>query len=1015
MKQAAVRTMASSEVVSIIRHSGDTLDADSKRRRRVTRVGRMASVAAGAFPLFASGSYLTYPENYITPLLTGTAIGVAAHAGRHIVNKRRIATAEALQTVVRDELDEPVDIIRAKSHDNDDTIIVRWYGVDNAAMTHDTPSNLRHRAATVANFARDNDIEKIVVGVGDSDDDLTELGGGYVSDQKHLPWIGIEDYASDEQVKALTPQGLESFIDECLAERDDELLRSLVDVIDDTRLSELLDEYTSTHDENALLAIKQVARFAIERNADSTDSVRVYSEDGVPLRQRSDVITQVKGGGVRRIAVFPSVDSTREPGARYLETTSVASVAGFPDYTRMRAAFDDPDFITQIDTAKAWAVLYAVIHERDTDTAQQLAVNRSANGNNRDGATLFERIGEARDRYGLDDAEVYKKRRLRRMLAVVTLTALPMGAGIGAGMAFSAESNAAVSQLNTACEQYFHVKDTNFYTDCYPGVGDKATVYNRRAHGLQTDYNKSLNKLDGALLKYQTEVPAYIAQFLVDHAGLNAAAQLSSAFQDKELQKHASLIAKLHGTPPDMYAKDAQNSLIGDVPGSENRIVYTIKPLRGGSSAGYWPTQQFNRVDATSQSTTVFHNGSINFSYTPPENQEGVSNVSYTVPYELNDIEKQNPDYMVETPYIGFKLDGSASSNEAVALPVKQGYTIIGARYVDKADPSRVMPVSINNPNGIAPTAMPFGTGQITSLQNPALQYWIKKTNVTTRPVSQMSAEALDGIHVLSTADKRTVAVAVRGALGLADTASPDEVLAAIRDHHTYAYTPFTRQNVNPVVMSKKNSVQLMTTVGGVLADLKSYNCNLASAEYLLATLDDSSKRALETGFRNDGENNYLTTQGAHAWTIDSAGHVVDPTPQRMAPGVKPRTNIDTTPASKPDKNWTLLDLINERDAELALGALGLLMAWKERRKLAARSGGALVKGLFATKAVQQVVDHHIHTLYASPDAEYTPRPGTKISGYEAARKYVNNIPTGSGPRSLRPLDHFVRSYADRT
>ncbi|HEU0266173.1 MAG TPA: hypothetical protein VFQ70_00930 [Candidatus Saccharimonadaceae bacterium] len=1012
MNKVARRPTSSGVAVEAIRTKGDTLDADPRRRRRVISLGRIAAVSAGIFPFFATGSYPSYPQNYIMPVTTVLALGAAMRAGQGIMARRRVNRAEEMQASVRRELDEPLDIVKVGPR-HKESVVMRWYGLDGNAIEVSASSGLRERTRKVAEFARLNEIHSIAIGVGE-DDETADLGGEFVSNRKRLKWVDLDDLASDERVRTLSPQELEEYVYEKLDARDDTLLQRLIQKIDDGHLSELFEEYLGAHDEQALAKIKRRARYAIERSAGSSGFLRDYSSGGVPIRQRVDVSAQVQSGNIHRTAVSPPVDATRAPSSRYLEIIPVARLVGFSSYEEVKQALETPEFIADMTADKAWAALYSVIHARDLEAKQQSEA-RDNSDEIAEEMTLFERLAASVNRRDVADVDVYKKRRLERMLAVVGLTLLPASVvGGGTGVAFFAASNAATTKLNAECVKYFHDKSYSILDDCYPGLqSEKFEEFSRHVHGLQEHYNKTVNTINNALLGYESTLPTDALQFMINHSGIDS---LSGTLTSQQIQQLSGQLEITHGASPDMYTKDRSNSLIGDVPGKDNKIVYTVKSLNGLPVAGYWPTQHFNQVDATTSTSGVFIGGSADFLYSEPLRKVDTSPPAfYQPPSKLSNIMKQHPDFMVETPYIGYKMDQFGVTIGTTALPVKTGFRIVGARYVDKNNPSDSIPAVVGEANGDALTAQPSNTNGnsffLGTVQNPVLQYWIKKTNVIARPKYSIGAETPNG-EQLSKKSMQNIAQTVRRDLGLSALATPAQVFSSVHDDHTYAYSPFQRQHIAPVSLARKDSTQVLEAVGGVLADLKSYNCNIASAEYILATLDDPSHRALETGFHNLGHDNFLTMQDAHAW-INTDDGILDPTPSKLAPGVKLRTKVEKTPDPKISKEWTFLDLVDKRNIALAIGAAGLLVMLKKRRNLIARAERILVGAGLSSKVAQNTINRRIHALYAPPGSSYRKRD-EKLSAHDTAQRYVNNIPKEiPSTRWGKAIDARIRNYDD--
>ncbi|MEO6761648.1 MAG: hypothetical protein ABI220_04715, partial [Candidatus Saccharimonadales bacterium] len=425
----------------------------------------------------------------------------------------------------------------------------------------------------------------------------------------------------------------------------------------------------------------------------------------------------------------------------------------------------------------------------------------------------------------------------------------------------------------------------------------------------------------------------------------------------------------LHDPPAGVYTGEVSQTFTGDVNIGQNKTVYSVTSLSGLPEPSYWYGNEFNLMG--------YSNYNLGFS---DDSESYASPVQ--VSHSVAAIGLQKPDFMVETSYL--------SSTRLTSAPVPQGGRIVGAMVVDQADPDKTSQVQVlNDPQRgtYYVRVNPINMNQL-GINKPVLKYWIK--------VDKTPSIKAEAPMVLGGGDEVAVAEEIKKALGLSKSATNQEVYEAIKDKF-YSFAPLKDAGLTNRDFPGGDSENQTDVIefGQLVAHLESLNCNLASAEYLLGTVDNfASKQILVTGFHDNGDSK-LTQLEAHAWVVDDKGKVIDPTPSRMAPGHE-------APNLSPEDGS---DVVNNKagfpylpTGEALVGAAFLILGFRRRRTILRQIGLAQAALTFALPGIDKTEQSLNRLLYSDGAKAQLPKMPERQAG-EVRRSYIANIPEGGFSR----------------
>ncbi|HEY1085251.1 MAG TPA: hypothetical protein VGE34_00810 [Candidatus Saccharimonadales bacterium] len=974
-----------SEALSGILRKGDTLDAHDKRLRMRSQMGKAGLCGAipGAVHGLSSWTSFTAVEGLVTPALLAGVLGAGVSYSGHRVTKRRIKHAETLQQAIRNEIDETVDVFRVFRHQSgkrfsqDHELVLRWYGLDHMgkqALSSDMAERMRH----VADFADKHEIPCIQVDAKLFPDEESEEGGALTE------YTLIEDeYAPDATVD-VSPDTLRELAAELVSDQQSFLADAIIKQLQDPLLDKLFAQYKATKHPELRSKVLAHVRAAIERDGDTIEmQTEMVGMDR--FSNRAIVRHQLNGGTVQAFS------ESRHPmtglnGVRYTGERSLASFAGFGSREEMVAMLKTTDIATISDKQLLRAALYDLLYNA-ADTADIAALSHNTSDVAPDEtASLFMRLAD-RDK----SVDTITRGKLVRAFAGIAIIGGSFVAGHLAGYGVYEHQAANRKAEEEACKEYAGTH-YDFFEDGGSVVSceiDEDVLRRYREIYPASRFQLGAESLVSGVHEADMTVSSQLATFLINGIGVENLTKLFPIYDGDVSQEWIEEVGKkLHGFVPEVYASSSSEKFIGDVSNTSNKVLFTVTSLSADvSTKGYWQNSMNVALNA---SRTLQDRGHIRFSGVPIG---GESELPLNLASQQTDIEQLNPEYMVETPYLGFDEFGT----QDVDLPVIMGGTIVGARYVDKANPSEYIPADISRIGSQYFTNTEQNiVDHVKNMEQPVLQYWVKSDG------DQIHAQPLrvydDNQEGLSKSDQREIASQVRQELGLASDASDEEVYKVIKSK-LYAYEPFKYAGVDQYVSlaPKAKGKDIIEEVGAVIAHLEALNCNVAAASFLTATLDSSENYNLMTGYRDNGDGK-LVQQEAHAWVVDGDGSIVDPTPSTFAPGVEPREKIDE---ALPESSSKSGDFPFGLSAGVLLGAACMAVGWKRRQDLQRMSDSARTKLTLAYSGVHEAHEAIQFARYA--------RPGTTSLSADSQRRYTVDELLREPPvlKTERPASRF--------
>lgn len=1005
------RALPPEEAVESFRRGGDNFSQDERLKRWWNPIYPAAVVGAIlphgivygiAFPIES------YPG---MGALLAASMGVAGITDV-VTTRRETRQALANHKVITEQLGgEQTDLIRVGSRGHRE-LLLRWYGLDSEDPSSVDPDEVRERATKITNFAEEHNIPTIAVGAALFPDVVgRHEGPTYITDKIQARLGAITDEICADEVVELTPAELRELASRIEAVRNDSALETLISRLGDKRLVSFY-ESLAEHREYALANLERSTRAALERGLGDSSTRVVRSEDGTPVRQRVSKQTTLHGGHLTALEVtkdqFTGLDTVE-----WCADGTLPRKFGYQGFEEMIA-----DVLSHIDEAsnlELAAAIYELVR-REKNNLQTAVSTTDYTQNTADVVTsLRERL------YGniAPSGEPYTLRRKHRKQTAIVYGALAgtVLAGIGAGEGVGAAADSGRSQQQAAYEQFVAENSSSEGSpDMQPGVsleydrhsphGDRERYeqFAAQYNGLSDHINRALIDVYNGAEALDSAVASRFVWAMIELIGLDnippGSGSSSSHLEVKWLDELAKFAENLE-FPPDSHSAIGGSTFVGDTKIGSNKMLYSITSPVGLPTAGYWITGSSHLVEPdTSAGAPPFSEKSVRFVERPYS----------TVQVALQpDYDQAFAAFEVETSHIGFYGDydhDGVSGGERVHgyMPVKIGYDVVAAEYFDKADPSKRLPAAVFRSLDGAYTVQAPIDERFTSLRmrQPALRYKLALSGVM--PSARSKLDTLD-FEPLQQSEREEIATSVRQALGLSADADDEEVLAAIRDEKEYSYTPFDRAGISDVKLSSQGN-DIITEMAEVIARLDTLNCNLASYLQLTATLDSDKANNLATGYLENGDG-FLAQVESHAWTYDSDGQVIDPTPTQLAAGETLVEDVEFAEAKKissPSK----LPIVGST----LLGAAMTVMAWRRRREI--RDAGDHWRAesvLVRSSALRGELAKAYFEVYGDPDQPSPPRRSSEPPQFgEALRQYVNNTPSEGLPRGNGLPSRVLRS-----
>lgn len=1000
-----------SEAIGHIKQCGDSHDTDTNNSTTEFNVGIAASGITTALIGSANGPPVVQLAQGVCLVVPLAGLTMAAY--RKLVSNKAEKVSTQVQSLAQEAFNgETVDVFKAGKQ-----LAIRWYDLDAPGIE---TQEIIGRSERIIETAREHSIDLITVGNGyfsDSEYGTVMHGATAIGETKkehesfRIPPYVAFDPESDVDVRSFTVDEFVETIKRLETLQESTLLGDIIDQLQSSTIKQLYD-YLQMDPSNEAIRRDLLLEIRTSLERDNSDIELALHRDSNGALHRLPVTT---------VSVINSPDNVTQwhhssdptTGRETVQLGNIATLAqsvGCENESALLALCKSRD-LKNIDMDKLLASAYILL----SDSSDRANANYKNLGYDTSTPT---------DTRAFLDGPIFKRRgsqfaenKLRERLFIF-LSAVSVVGGYAVGLSVSNLADHAYDRESERYETYL----TSTYPDSKSLDTSPITDNKRYKEYLKSD-RPWRSHIDYATFNsifswqdFNNEISKSIAEKIIETFP-NSASLVEDVVP---FARDAGYLKWLSGVeidaPPEMYTQAGSEAFTGDVILGKNRAIYSLTSLDGTETTGYWYRDTYNSIWALENPR---HGVSLSY------NTFDVSSETIPTLNTIDDVLAQQPSIMVETPYIGLYRGAVISGFDESSLPIRSDMEILGAFFIDAENPEDYTPIEIRKTGSgmiVAQTTEALGNVRNKRYTKPVLRYWLKKAEKA-QTIKPENTKRMDAVFIskndeaprnydnFNTAERSKIAIEVRKALGLSATATEAEVYKAVKDNHSYSYTPFadskTKININ-----ESEGSDIVSEYGAILANLESLNCNLAATLSTLATLDTASTR-LVTGFMADSGDNYLSSSEAHAWLVDQGGQIIDTTPYGAgveASGVLP-------PESPPSQKQSFA-ISPLQAAEILGGAIISVMAYRRRKEIAKATDKAVAQLALGSKGQQVAYNQVLHSLYGDPNSSFTPRKQSdKRSLPEMARGYVHNVPRRDfktfGPRTglIKLADGSVRRY----
>jgi len=973
-----------------IREHGDTMDRERRFKLYMGVPTFGAAAALAGLPLYSheSGGVNWLGSAPVYELGAGM-LGIGAYALSRAKNRKAVAAAEEQRVVIGNALQEPVDVVRTKGGKKEPhRLLLHWRGANSLGDDVDE-DDLTKRLATIIEFNEANKIDSVMLGadwlkdIVGGENKVTEYGrivDGRTAVSAHKDKdspskrITVTDLYADEHILIATNLEARKLIQKIETDK----VQSTISRIMEHVTNETVKRAHSSLTDNDIphQKFKDIVRFAVEREYDrhTTPGHRKERDEygGLTIRQRVHSQVTVSGSGHLQ---------EKSQWNDHLTKQAQLGIDGQTSLLRLHGVTSIEELITKITMSKDHdeRVTLSALH-LTLASQKQYAVpgEKSSIPQPR---TLFDRMGDEHlvtlprlDSLLPEDGdgptikyEHAESKIKRRRLAVGVFMAtgtFGFALGVPANMTHDYFDQSAKDQHAAAMEK---AKTDDTYINEKTGNFDKQQFekdYEAYLEGAGDSFDRQYLKAYAAIGEFDTNVSQYMLDKYTQVIG-SGLAPLSDKWHLKMLDKWRD--STLKTAPTTASSLSSGETGIRDVAvenGETNETIFSVTPLTGKTTKGYWYTDLMSNIDVSS--------GRLKYSRVSTESDEDSNASLYEIyPSDTTEINSRHPDFMVETPY----LLQSGKEKAPVALPMMQGQEVVGLRVEDVSDPTKTMSLTVEK--------FRSGTARVTiddraieemrakGIDHPKLLYWLRGTEETTiRPAGELTYPK--GVDMLQ------ISQDVRKALQLTDESTDAEVFNKIRDSKYYSFTPLADAGESLPAPSD-DPTKLLTELGTTLAQIDSLNCNLASSLFLLGTAPDMVVAEppdepvymkglnLATGLYDNGDHKLTQLEG-HDWLINGYAKVTDPTPNRSKDGA-----IDLSPRSKNTEHSTLpntLPFDSGRIPQAMFGAALLVMAWRRREQIRQSMDETRAQSATRAKSAPEALGTIITAVHGAPGSK---------------------------------------------
>ncbi len=918
----------SSELSAAIAEGGQHPDVvQSMPALRYPMFVRRAAELSALPPLVAISCNGLNPE----AIVTGSAyeVGALAVAGA-VYGAQRIRQGYAapkaleLQEALQQELKQPVDIQRGRRRDS---YALRWYGFD--AGYHEDgfdPASQVEEFARLVEAADQKRPPKIIVSANIYKDrpELSDLGSRM--EQSKRP---VEDRYADQELVKFTIEEAKQLAGVLRSEQAQDMVEDLLAVLRQRQPNHRLILSGITSDAAQRLTLKQLVRrsiedrlneesgFGIDRGSSGTEFMRYKTRTSALLSgthvMKTNMMTDVRG------AIKLQSDGLM-PLTRKQLGDMVTAIKANPDTA-------DP---ADIETA-LWLYLQAPIEDADS---RQTAPGRETGGNATEPIapsmntrlrtvqpTTFPWLGRYAQGVTKETATLtFRHSRIKQALGALLIFGGLSGAAMATGYVVRNQVDAAYAEARQNLKKdhpgessVFDSESVDRYWDEHPSISNR--LY--QAHA-------GLEKIDYTVLS--------ATQSLGKSVGLHPENLGLDDYTDSWLYTKLEQI-KLQAN---LYGANNGDVPIGDVDDKGKNIpVWKLESRGGASSTGYWNQSVAPRMGIGTSSTRFNGQHEENAWISFQASEKELENAERLDVPDVEAIDPKLPQLLVHGEQAFFVRDALEAGRKVLRLPVLDGTVINGLSIYSTMSDNR-QKISIDHQiyrlqDGTYQLVIPHDEAKSKFATTPedlvSITYVLQKDALAPKVRAVGETTIYDSpLHTaLTEEDRANIWQAAPGRpTGFAPTDA--EVIARSVRNRPYSFTPLAdagkksryapagKNTAYAKVPEGASYEDRLVAVGQHLASLESANCNTAGSQLLLMSEARHNGKPLNmvTGFLQPSEDGSLSTRESHAYTVDSDGRRIDPTPA---------SDLPSPPVEEPEEVRKDSEIVADA---LQTGALGI-------------------------------------------------------------------------------------------
>jgi hypothetical protein len=906
---------------------GDTLGAFTRLRKNVGRNALLVSNSVSvATTLTANGfNIVAVPTGLVYEAAAGVVVAGGAYFGARYTEKRRVRRTGAKEQSIREEVGEPVDILKTGRR-NKETVL-RWYGYDEAFVAESqskdseetsipSPATVIKGFETAVAFAKEAGIKEVAVSArlldGVSEDKRDSFGKVVENDTlTRRKRVQAKDLSADKQVLRCNIQTAETLIAEIKGEADADALLVVVDLLKGARpghpfINYALDLVKNGRSDVAVREAKKVLRSTLEQKAgNGTSLVKHTNREGETTLSREYTFARLTGVDMDLVGITQSRSGTGRE-AYYKGRESLLKSLGFETVDALIQDTHDhrhtlaPNVVQERAEAAAWLLL----HDPAAVTAQYLQSVQGESKGPRETQTFLQRVANEPPRStltvlrrkgkvpkGEEQTVEYRQARpgrIRRAVGTLVMVAATSGAAGGAGHGVHKGMNSLYISL---MEDYAHAKGYKGYLPL--DQWDDFEQHLEDAPGLSAAGSRMYNDVstfdhdisDAMAPSVLPWIPKGFAESLLPYADPDWLYQKQGALKDLN----------------NAYSDSNKSLGVGDVNLNQNGAAWKLTAPEGINTKGYWAQNMASSVGSDTPYGV----------FTPPYREFGIAygpdegrsmQAAYNPNY-LRYVKLKDPDQIAANdPYIqveGQKIFDSSSmgyvdtpsdlgpgyADQAFTfdIPVLLGSDVVAAkmeRFVLKDNrPLGSQDFNVvQTPNGIFYMAidsdkMPDSNEAESYVK---ITYWIDPHADTERPVHAdvpltMQGEDFKSIPFtegMSDEEALRVWRALSGDPKATELPTAEEAAEFVEGTKGYSRTPYQDNHIPLSEDEPSSDSEGFATIGVVAAENPDADCNGTATISVLASrgvTEDGGFVNPTTGYKEDGDG-ILKTGEAHMW-----------------------------------------------------------------------------------------------------------------------------------------------------